>query len=170
MIVALTNAEALIAWHVAAMRQADNVRRGTSPKHGAPRGSGGDAANVLGAKAEMAVAKALGVYWSGALGDYAAADVGGYEVRAVEEQLRRLIIHPSDVERRADRPFISVVFDRETGLRAHLRGWIYASDAARPEWWQDPTGQGRHAYFVPNDALRSMADLPSAAKMPGVAA
>lgn len=171
MIVTLTNAEALIAWHVAAMRHASNIARGTPPKYGAPRGAGGDGANVLGAKAEMAVAKALGLYWSGGvLGDYTAPDVGPYEVRACEDPQRRLIIHPADAEKKAGRPFISVLLDRETGLRAELRGWIYPTDAARPEWWQDPTGQGRHAYFVPIDALRPMADLPPAAEVSGVAA
>lgn len=158
--VVLTLPEMLLANTVAGLRHTDNIKRGAKPRYGAPEGYEADGLNLLGCRGELAVAKALGVFWSGNVGDYSATDVGGYEVRAFDQPYKRLIIHPADIEAKGDLPFVSVLFDRATGRHAELRGWIFARDADRQDWWQDPSGKGRPAFFVPNSALRPMADLP----------
>ena len=96
--------------------------------------------------AELAVSKALGVYWSGLAGQ-GARDVTGCEVRHTERDQGRLILHPSDPD---DVPFVLV-----TGSRGDyvIRGWIYGAEGKQDMWWDDPTGKGRPAFFVPQHAL-----------------
>jgi hypothetical protein len=42
-----------------------------------------------------------------------------------------------------------------TGSRGDyvIRGWIYGAEGKQDMWWDDPTGKGRPAFFVPQHAL-----------------
>ena len=103
--------------------------------------------------AEMAVAKYLNLYWSGALGDYKARDVGGMvEVRARSSMDWDLLVHPEDAD---DLPFVLVVPQPPIFV---IRGWMFARDAKQSQFWSDPA-RGRAAFFVPVDKLRPMSEL-----------
>ena len=123
------------------MRQVQNLekRRRQSNNHD-PSRDWQD--HINGALGECAVAKWLGIYWSGNLGCLQAADVGPLEVRTRSRPGYDLILHESDPD---DRILILL-----TGLNGEyvIRGCILARDGKRREFWKDPAG-GRPAFFVP---------------------
>lgn len=113
--------------------------------------------HVEGAIAEIAAAKALDVFWSGAAGDdyrrtkASGGDVGRLEVRlridSCLNQHKRLIIQGRDTD--AD-DFLLLVGRAPT---YRLVGWINAGEAKRhPEWIQNPGNFGP-AWFVPQENL-----------------
>jgi hypothetical protein len=146
--ITLTWAEMMLAHAVAGHRIIMNLRGGASAKFGAPLGVEGDALHVLSCRAEMATAKYFNRFWSGAVGDYSAADIGkDIEVRSTSPGDRRsLILHKQDHDERA---YILVIAE---GRAMTLTGWIRGRDGKRDQWWSDPIG-GRPAYFVPQTAL-----------------
>lgn len=147
----LTPAEMLLAGQVGLMRQVQNLRNGRQDRFGCDPGSGWQV-HIEGACGEFAVAKFLGVFWSGNLSFLKAADVGSIQVRTSSENHHRLILHDSDP---SDARFVLV-----TGRAPSytLRGWVTGSDGKRKENWSDPAG-GRPAYFVPHSSLHDMEDL-----------
>jgi hypothetical protein len=132
-------------------RQVDNVLKGRTDQHGADeRDAWG--LHVRGACGELAVAKALNRFWSGALGNLRAADVGPYQVRHTLRQTNGLRLHHAD----------EGVFILVTGDPPNLcvRGWLEACEGKHARFWGDPTGLDRPAFFVPQHLLRPMEDLP----------
>jgi hypothetical protein len=153
----LTWPELLLAANVGVYRTVQNLRLGRKDRFGA------DPENrwtlsIEGAAGEMAVAKAMDLFWSGAIGDLKADDVGALQVRTRSRHEYELPLHPTDLD---DRIFILV-----TGRAPQfwVRGWIFADDGKRSEWWADPSGKNRPAFFVPHSELRDMADLPDDAR------
>jgi hypothetical protein len=98
----------------------------------------------VGCVTEMATAFYLGFPWHGEIGNYGASDAGPVQVRGVSVATYRLILHPWDND---DQAFVSALWDG--GEKETLRGWLWARDGKRQEYWCDPTGQGRPAFFVP---------------------
>jgi len=150
----LTFSEMRIAVEVAAQRQCQNLRNGRHHRYGLS-GEEGWTPHIEGACGEMAVAKYLGIYWSGSLGDLKAKDVGEFQVRTASNHDYRLILHEADKD---DGVFLLV-----TGVAPELmlRGWIVARDGKKPENWSDPKG-GRPAFFVPQIALHPMTEFHAA--------
>lgn len=111
--------------------------------------------HIEGAGGEIAVAKWHNHFWSGALGDLDAADVGVLQVRTTANHGYCLILH-EPARDKPDQRYILV-----TGMAPHyrLRGWIWARDGQRGEYWRDPTGENRAAFFVPQSALHPLPDL-----------
>lgn len=111
--------------------------------------------DVLGACGECAVAKATGRYWSGMGTGYdpTADDVVGLQVRHTVLPTGRLILHPADPD---ETPFVLVT---GTDPVFRLQGWIFGREGKRPEWFEDPQGSGRPAYFVSQSELRPMPEL-----------
>ena len=108
--------------------------------------------DIDGACGEMAVAQALGLFWSASVGRVDAADVGGMvEVRSTVEHHHRLIIKTTDAD---GSPYVLV-----TGAppRFLLRGWIFGADAKRREYWKADAPSP--AFFGPHAALRPMPEL-----------
>lgn len=161
-LVTLTKDEMLHAAMIGCTRQIDNLYRYLRQGYAAPESKGFDM-NVLGALGEKAVAKHFGVYWSGALGDYRAKDVGGAQVRTTDHPDGCLIVHePPNGSGKGDSPsdpFILVTVHQEDGPPTFwLRGWCMGRDAQRIEYYR--TSGVRHpAYFVPPEDLRSMSEL-----------
>lgn len=145
--VSLTPAEILSAAHTGIMRQTQNLKRNRKPAYGATNATDWQW-HVEGALGECAVAKALGLYWTGNLGNLRATDVGRYQVRTRSRHDYDLILHPEDPD--------DDVYFLVTGLngRYRIHGWILGRDGKRDEYWSDPAG-GRPAYFVPQAALES---------------
>lgn len=142
-----------MAAHVAVMRQVQNLKLERQRGHLASEDADGWGCHIEGACGELAVAKCLNKFWSGQIGDIKAGDVGDVEVRTTVADNNRLIIHPGDPDHR---PFILVIGKPRT---YRIAGWIMGRDGKRPEYWTDPK-TGRPAFFVPQAALRPIAELP----------
>lgn len=106
---------------------------------------------IQSAAAELAVAKALNQYWSGAL--TWDANLGGLpdvgeivEVRSTGTTPPHLIIHPREPD---DRPFFLV-----TGSIPNftIHGWALGVDAKKDKWWDE--ARPFPAYFLPATELR----------------
>lgn len=152
--VTLTPPELYFAANMGVLRQCTNLRDGRVDAHGLPlRDEKGWFYSILGCCGELAVAKALGIYWSGNLGDLKADDVGELQVRTSTKKLARLIIRDTD---RSDRVFVLVC-----GLPPELiiHGWVKAGDAKRMEEFRTDPGEREPAFFIPRDALRPIAEL-----------
>lgn len=143
--VRLTNFEILDAAAVGVQRQVQNIHHGARQKYGAGNAQNWQIA-LEGALGEKALAKYLGIYWAGK-GALGAPDVGEHDVRTTAHHDGRLIVHPDD----ADDRFIWLL----TGQYGEymVRGGIQGKEAKQERWWCDPTGKGRHAYFIPQDRL-----------------
>ena len=141
----LSPSEMMLAAHAGVMRQVENKKLGRKPFYGA--GSNNDwQLNIEGCAGEYALAKYLGVHWSGK-GEFRAPDVGVVDVRTTTHENGRLILHPDDPDDR--------VFWLVTGRNGDyiVRGWILGLDGKKEEFWSDPSGKGRSAFFIPQSAL-----------------
>jgi hypothetical protein len=153
--VTLTSYELALGAFAGSMRQVENVKRGRRASYGAGHDNDWQL-NIEGVLGEMALAKFLGIYWSGK-GEFRGPDLGGeIEVRTNARDNGDLILHPKDLD---DRPFWLL-----TGRSGSyvVRGWLLARDGKRPEYWRDPVG-GRPAFFVPQSVLKPPTQLERAA-------
>jgi len=126
-------------------RQIQNLQKDRKTTHGADPLKAWQQ-HVEGCLGEQALAKHLGLYCGG-VGTIFGLDVGGHEVRTTSSARGRLIVHKGD---RDDARFYHIV--GAMGVYT-IEGWMLGRDAKREEWWQDPTGMGRPAFFVPNAKL-----------------
>ncbi len=149
--VTLYDYEIAQAKFIARQRQTQNEALGRKHRHGFE--GDGLVAHEQGCFGEMAVAKYLNVFWSGNIGNLKADDVGPYQVRATVKDHHKLILHDDDP---ADRIFILVTGALPT---LTLRGWIHCFDGRQGEYWSDPKGNNRWAYFVPQARLEPMSRL-----------
>lgn len=150
--VTLTWAELLIAAQVGCMRNVQDLKNGLTQQYGAlPDDDFKN--NIIGTCAEMALAKHLGVYWSGAVGCLKEADVGRLEVRGTPRHDYDLRLHKKDDD---DSQFVLV-----TGVNGiyQLQGWLYAREGKIDEYWGSPYQKDRPAFWVPQSRLRSMETL-----------
>lgn len=164
--VVLTWAEMLIAANIGCMRNVQSLKLGRSrtdilPTH---QDGGMDCAwssNIEGAAGEMAVAKHLGRFWSGAVGEITADDVSGYQVKTnTSRRWDDLILRKRN---RSDRIYISVlsfIAPFPGAARFIITGWINGVDAMQEKYYRDGI-PGMPAYFVPRDALQPMSKLPA---------
>lgn len=109
-------------------------------------GTTGWGVDIEGAAAELAVAKALGVYWSGQDTPDCDGDIrAGEQVRHTERPNGCLIVHKKNAD---DHKFYLV-----TGIMPTMNvvGWIMGRDAKQEQWWR--TNVPKPAYFVPQSAL-----------------
>ena len=150
--VRLSPDEFLHAAMVGVTRQIDNLRNRRQDRYAGLPGEEAWRVHIEGACGELAVAKWLGAYWSGNLGNLRAADVAGLEVRTATRDDYQLIVHPGD---RADARFVLVTGKAPLFV---LRGWCYGREAQQDCYWSDPRG-GRPAFFVPQERLHAMATL-----------
>lgn len=106
---------------------------------------------IEGALAEIAVAKAFGIYWSGAI-DRGHRDTKDYEVRMSYTQKNRLWLYNYDPD--------NLVYLFVTGLEGNytLQGWVYGFEGKKPEYWQKVSWRPA-AYYVPNEKL-NLTPLP----------
>lgn len=141
----LTPAEIFQGAIAGVMRHTQNIQQGKKPTYGISQSVDWQA-HIDGALSEMAVAKYLGVYWSGkgGIGD---PDVLDMDVRSSHRDDASLIMHDHDDDERK--------FWLITGLNGKykVRGWIYGRDGKQDKYLKDPQG-GRPAYFIPQSDLR----------------
>jgi hypothetical protein len=127
------------------MRQIQNLKAGRKDRYGASTVDGWSL-HMQGALGELVVAKLTGRFWSGAVGDLKADDVGELQVRTSEGLNNRLILHPSDPD---DRAFVLVLGAPPT---FKVPGWIMGRDGKNDDFFSDPRGD-RPAFFVPQHVL-----------------
>lgn len=98
---------------------------------------------------EVAFAKYRGLYYCPPLGPQrdGQGDVGTWQVRARSETWYDHILHPDD----DDNARHALIVGKAPTL--YVVGWCWGRDGKRSEYWADPTGTGRWAYFVPQAAL-----------------
>lgn len=150
--IVLTPSELQVAASVGVARHVQALREGRPDRHGA-RADDGWSLHIEGAAGEMAAARAMGRYWDAPVGTFKhGGDVGAIQVRTRSQHLYELIVRRDD---RSEDTFV-LVTGRAPRYRVH--GWITGADAKRPEWLQAHGGRPP-AYFVPHNALRSLADL-----------
>lgn len=150
--VTLTQEEIDRADAIGRARHNENLAVGRQDAYGAKK-KGGLQLHFRGARGEYAVAKMLGISWTGNLSDLQAADVGPFQVRTTKHSAGRLILHPKD----DDEDVFFLVIDRSPEFK--VMGWIEAASGKQEQFWSDPTGNDRHAYFVPQGALNPLAAL-----------
>lgn len=145
-------------------RYESSRERGQVHKHGAEF-AGDESASILvdtiGVGCELVVAKYLQVYMPFSLEPDDGADLwvggSGIGVRGTGDgHNRRLFLHKED----KDIPFVWVTTTKNEYLDSYwIRGWLFADEGKRDEWWCDPTRDNRWAYFVPLDELRLIEEL-----------
>ncbi len=109
---------------------------------------------MVGAAGELALAKALGVYWNFSVDTFRTKpDVAGYEVRTRTNPKWDLFIRGNDSDRRK---YALVVIDNG-GFR--IVGYMLGADAKRREWLRDYGNRSAAAYFVPQAALHPIPEL-----------
>jgi hypothetical protein len=142
--VILTPWEMLLAAQAGVMRQVENCKLRRTPHYSA--GSENDwQLHIEGCMGEFALAKFLGVHWTGK-GKLRAPDVGDVDVRTRSRDYYELILHDADPD---DRVFWLLCGNNG---QYSVKGWITGKDGKRMEYWKDPA-KGRPAYFVPHNAL-----------------
>jgi hypothetical protein len=152
-VVVLRPNEFFYASTIGVMRQIKNLQNNRTDRYGA-RKEDGWRLHIEGACGECAFAKWMGFFWSGALENLNAPDVGRYEIRTRSREDYDLIVHPQDSD---DARFCLVV---GTAPRFRLAGFILGREAKQQKWWSDPAG-GRPAFFVPQQALHPVHELQS---------
>ena len=152
MTVELTLPEVYQAATVGIMRQICALRDQRPGAHGIPANAKVWQYNVEGCCGELVVAKALGLYWSGALGNLRVADVGKYQVRTRSKAWYDLTLYPKD----DDHAIFILVLGRAPIYE--IAGWILGANGKRPEYWKSPNG--RPGFFVPRGVLRPLEELP----------
>jgi hypothetical protein len=114
--------------------------------------------HIVGALGEVAVAKALGIYWGGESRTLKDADLAvgdtPVQVRA-STKYRGLRIRRND---RDDHLYIACTM-LKPWTDWELLGWMRGGDAKRPEWNRPADNLGGESWFVPADDLRCMEDL-----------
>ena len=115
--------------------------------------------NCDGACGEMALAKWLGVWYDGALGDFTAADVGNYEVRTNPNEWGDLILREKDPD-----TSVFVLVLSHNAPRFLLRGWMYGYEGKQERYYRSGSKHKQEdrpkAFFVPQRALKPMEELP----------
>lgn len=154
--VELTLAEALHAATVGTLRHYESVSAGH--KHIA----GFDAEkknsfslNVEGVFAEIAAAKALGMYFPASVNTFNAPDIGDkYQVRYSMNHDYKLLIRPKD---KPDEVFIFV-----TGVAPTfwIRGWILGFEAKEYNEYQYAPAGRPPAWFIPVSKLQPIENIP----------
>lgn len=151
--VTLTYSELLIASHVGIMRRVQNLKSGVPELYGADQHEGAWERAILGAIVEQALAKDRDRFWSGAVGDYYAADVGNFlQARGTAHPQGRLLLHPKDSEQQAH------VLGRVRGRVVMLVGWVYGFEGKQQQYWKELQA-GRPCFVVPNEILHDMDTL-----------
>jgi len=151
---------ATLSWHEVAIASQVGIRRHLAAlvanrANGYGRGDDdGWSDHIEGVCGELAVAKALGVYWTPTVDTFkSGGDVGDWQVRTRRRADYELLIRDDDAD---EAPFILV---RGRVPLFEVVGWIRGRDGKRDEW-RHAHGGRPPAYFVPAEALLPLETLP----------
>jgi hypothetical protein len=102
--------------------------------------------DIESACAEMAVAKALKIYWDGSVNTYSAPDVGVFQVRHTPILHGKLIIRPKDSDAET---FIFIV---GSSPDFEIIGYMTGKEAKQDKYLSDPHGKAP-CWMVPQGEL-----------------
>ena len=105
--------------------------------------------DIEGALAEVAVAKALGIYFSGSVDTYKSPDLAGIQVRWTPLDQGRLIVRDQDNDNE------NYILVTGTCPNYKISGWIEGFNAKDSQYISAPNGRSA-AYFVPQESLKPM--------------
>ena len=142
MLVKLSPDEMLSASLIGSRRLIESMRAGL-PQIGQASRDWSD--EIEGAAAEVAVAKAMGLYLDPSIGRYKEKDVGDLHVRYSRITNASLILRDRDPEGRY------VLVTGELGSYS-IRGWAQSDKVKKPEYRKAPNGRPA-AWFVPQQEL-----------------
>lgn len=151
-VVELAWSEILLAGQAGIMRRVQSLKLGWTEISVSENPWGNE---VMGAIAELAVAKYYNVYWASAVGHPGEPDIGPYQVRSKAAPHHRLIVHKKALDTDV---YISALVEPP---RVTLCGWLMGYEAKDPRWWRDMPPPKASAFFVPDSSLHPMADLPN---------
>jgi hypothetical protein len=151
--VTLTKDELLTVAIVGVQRGVYSKAANASPRYGIKEEDSWQSV-VVGTIGEYVLAKHTGTFWSGALGDYQAADVGQWQVRTTPYPHGHLRMHRKDSSESA------WVLITGSFFVYTIRGWIWGKDGKKDEYWGDKFNTGRPAFWVPQDVLNPIETLP----------
>ena len=150
--VTLMTYEVMQAALVGLMRQISSMKKNFNISHGLSKRNWD--IDIEGACGEMAVAKALNVYWDGSVDKFkSGGDIGSrLQVRTTTHPNGRLIVRDIDDE--------SHIFLLVTGNAPEyiLRGWTMGGEAKQEKYLDSPAGRPP-AYFVPISDLFEIENL-----------
>jgi hypothetical protein len=149
MLVQLSAQEIMLAANAGVVRRVRAISANAQRTHGQPDNNRWEQ-DIEGCCAEVAVCKALGIYWTGAE-RIRANDAGSFDVRYTPHPNGCLILHDEDPDRR----FVLVI--GKYGVY-RLAGWIDAVEGKVERFWGDK-GHNRPAYWIPQDELHPMDTL-----------
>ena len=138
--------------HVGSERRIAVLKRGGRDRYGADPELIAWKADIEGALAELAVARALGIHWP------ASVDQGNDPDLFPDIEVRRT--NPSLILRPADNPARRYVWVSGFAPSYVVGGWIKGADGMRPEWETDFNKPNRPKCFcVPRGELWQMSKL-----------
>jgi len=109
--------------------------------------------HIIGCVGELAVAKALGVSWTGSVDTFRSVPdlEGGVQVRHRKNPTWDLIVRSNDKDHE------TFILSRGMPPGAiEVVGWISGKEAKNPEWLKDYGNFNKPAYFVPTWALKEI--------------
>lgn len=149
----LTPIEQKIAALVANERWETSRAQGLVPGHG-PTLESVKETDLLGALGEVALCKALGVYWTPTVNSFHSPDVLRLQIRTTNHPSGRLIVRSADAD---DEAFVLVCL---VGTNEYqFPGWLMGFAAKQPKWFTDAKNGREPAYFVPRADLQPIAEL-----------
>lgn len=151
--ITLTWAELLLAADVGVMRNVQSMKLGRTPLF---RAEDSWTSNIEGAAGEMAVAKARDRFWSGAIGNITADDVGPYQVKTNATRKWDDLMLP-ERQAKPDKIYISVL---SFAPRFIITGWIKGSDAMQKQFRRAGPPFASPLFLVPRLVLNDMSTLP----------
>jgi hypothetical protein len=148
--------EVAMASHVGWLRQVQSVRNNL--KNSAGFNGAGWTEHCEGACGEYAVAKVLGIPWTGTVDTFKSDDLPGIQVRTRSKHNYDLIVRKHDSD--------TAIWILVTGISPNYKvhGWILGADAKKQQWLREYAGRPE-AFFVPTSELKPMSEL----KMPSCA-
>lgn len=138
--------ELQIAAFIGCRRRIETLKGSLKDAHGFDGGGAWDI-DVMGAAAEMALAKMLNIYWCGDVNTFKLPDVGSLQVRSTSLNNGSLIVRQNDSD---NDTFVLMLFQRPSTFC--FGGWMKGVDAAQRKYRRAPNGRPP-AFFVPQEDL-----------------
>lgn len=114
---------------------------------------GSAARHLIGARSELAVAKALNLFWAGSLDTFKNADIGNtLQVRGTRYKDGCLLIREGD---NPEHRYLLAIGD---SARWWVAGWLPGYECRRDDWKRAPGGRPA-TWMVPQSALRAIREL-----------
>lgn len=110
--------------------------------------------DLVGARGELAFARALNLFWQRDTEGWKGNDVSGYQVRTSTRSTGSLIIRDRD---RKDDVYVLVTGSNDKYI---VRGWMYGHEAPKVGWYGARGKSAKPAYWIKQESLNNISSLP----------